>query len=55
MIKGGGGALLREKIVATASDRMVVVADESKLVSVARPFPAAGRGGALRADGDDAG
>ena len=31
LIKGGGGALLREKIVATASDRMVVIADESKL------------------------
>lgn len=31
LIKGGGGALLREKIVATASDRMVVIADESKM------------------------
>jgi ribose 5-phosphate isomerase A len=39
MIKGGGGALLREKIVATASDRMVVVADEGKLVSVLGSFP----------------
>jgi ribose 5-phosphate isomerase A len=39
LIKGGGGALLREKIVATASDRMVVVADESKLVSVLGAFP----------------
>jgi ribose 5-phosphate isomerase A len=39
MIKGGGGALLREKIVATASDRMVVVADEGKLVSVLGAFP----------------
>jgi ribose 5-phosphate isomerase A len=39
MIKGGGGALLREKIVATASDRMVVVADESKLVSSLGLFP----------------
>ena len=39
MIKGGGGALLREKIVATASDRMVIVADESKLVSVLGAFP----------------
>ena len=54
MIKGGGGALLREKIVATASDRMVVIADESKLVGDARHVPAAGRGGALRAAGDDA-
>ena len=31
LIKGGGGALLREKIVATASDRMVVIADDSKM------------------------
>lgn len=30
--KGGGGALVREKIVASASERMVVVADETKLV-----------------------
>jgi ribose 5-phosphate isomerase A len=32
LIKGGGGALLREKIVATASTREIVVADESKQV-----------------------
>ncbi len=32
LIKGHGGALLREKIVAAASKRMVIVADESKLV-----------------------
>jgi len=32
LIKGHGGALLREKIVAAASERMVVVADETKLV-----------------------
>ena len=32
-IKGGGGALLREKIVAAASERMIVIADESKLVT----------------------
>lgn len=32
LIKGGGGAHLREKIVAMASDRMVVIADQSKLV-----------------------
>lgn len=32
LIKGHGGALLREKIVASASKRMVVVADESKVV-----------------------
>jgi ribose 5-phosphate isomerase A len=33
LIKGGGGALLREKIVAAASARMVVIADRSKLVA----------------------
>lgn len=38
LIKGGGGALLREKIVATASDRMVVIADEGKLVSTLGAF-----------------
>jgi ribose 5-phosphate isomerase A len=32
LIKGGGGALLREKIVATASDRMIVIADATKKV-----------------------
>jgi len=32
LIKGGGGALLREKIVAAASDRMIVIADETKWV-----------------------
>jgi len=32
LIKGRGGALLREKIVASASDRMVVIVDEGKLV-----------------------
>ena len=32
LIKGGGGMLLREKIVAAASHRMIVIADESKLV-----------------------
>jgi ribose 5-phosphate isomerase A len=39
LIKGGGGALLREKIVAAASDRMIVIADESKLVPVLGAFP----------------
>jgi ribose 5-phosphate isomerase A len=34
LIKGAGGALLREKIVAAASDRMIVIADRSKLVDV---------------------
>ncbi|WMT88126.1 ribose-5-phosphate isomerase RpiA [Pelagibacterium sp. 26DY04] len=38
LIKGGGGALLREKIVAAASDRMVVIADESKLVETLGRF-----------------
>jgi ribose 5-phosphate isomerase A len=39
LIKGGGGALLREKIVAAASDRMVVIADESKWVDALGRFP----------------
>jgi ribose 5-phosphate isomerase A len=39
MIKGGGGALLREKIVASASARMVVIADESKWVPMLGRFP----------------
>jgi len=39
LIKGGGGALLREKIVASASALMVVIADESKWVSVLGKFP----------------
>jgi ribose 5-phosphate isomerase A len=39
LIKGGGGALLREKIVASASARMVVIADESKWVSTLGRFP----------------
>lgn len=38
LIKGGGGALLREKIVAAASDRMIVIADESKLVDALGRF-----------------
>ena len=33
LIKGGGGALLREKIIAHASDHMVVIADRSKQVA----------------------
>ena len=33
LIKGGGGALLQEKIVATASDRMIVIADAAKAVA----------------------
>jgi ribose 5-phosphate isomerase A len=39
LIKGGGGALLREKIVAAASTRMVVIADASKWVAVLGKFP----------------
>ena len=39
LIKGGGGALLREKIVATASDRMIVIADASKRVAGLGKFP----------------
>ncbi len=39
LIKGGGGALLREKIVATASERMVVIADASKRVANLGKFP----------------
>ena len=39
LIKGGGGALLREKIVASASAQMTVIADESKWVQVLGRFP----------------
>ncbi len=39
LTKGGGGALLREKIVASASTRMIVIADESKLVGTLGAFP----------------
>jgi ribose 5-phosphate isomerase A len=38
LIKGGGGALLREKIVAATSTRMIVIADESKLVETLGAF-----------------
>jgi len=38
LIKGGGGALLREKIVAAVSARMVVIADDSKVVDVLGAF-----------------
>lgn len=38
LIKGGGGALLREKIVAGASKRMIVIADETKIVDVLGAF-----------------
>jgi ribose 5-phosphate isomerase A len=39
LIKGGGGALLREKIVAAASDRMIVIADDTKWVKTLGRFP----------------
>ncbi len=39
LIKGGGGALLIEKIVASASDRMIVIADDSKRVERLGAFP----------------
>ncbi len=39
MIKGGGGALTREKIIAEVADRFVCIVDASKLVSVLGAFP----------------
>jgi ribose 5-phosphate isomerase A len=39
LVKGGGGALLREKIVAAASARMIVIADQTKLVAALGRFP----------------
>ncbi len=39
LIKGGGGALLREKVVASASKQVVILADSSKQVSVLGKFP----------------
>ncbi|HLQ26613.1 MAG TPA: ribose-5-phosphate isomerase RpiA [Acidiferrobacterales bacterium] len=39
LIKGGGGALTREKIIAAASKTFVCIADESKLVDVLGKFP----------------
>jgi ribose 5-phosphate isomerase A len=39
LIKGGGGALLREKIVAAASKSMIVIADEGKWVETLGAFP----------------
>jgi ribose 5-phosphate isomerase A len=39
LIKGGGGALLREKIVAASADRMIVIADESKFKDRLGAFP----------------
>lgn len=39
LIKGGGGALLREKIIASNSKKFIVIADESKLVAKLGQFP----------------
>lgn len=39
MIKGGGGALLREKVVASISDTFICIADDSKYVSKLGKFP----------------
>lgn len=39
MVKGGGGALTREKIVAAVADKFVCIADESKLKTVLGAFP----------------
>lgn len=39
LIKGGGGALLREKVLATASDYLLIIADSSKLVPQLGQFP----------------
>ncbi|MBC6403511.1 MAG: ribose-5-phosphate isomerase RpiA [Hyphomonadaceae bacterium] len=39
LIKGGGACLLREKIIANASDRMVVIVDNSKMVDHLGAFP----------------
>ncbi len=39
LIKGGGGALLREKIVASASANMIVIADKTKIVDTLGAFP----------------
>lgn len=39
LIKGGGGALTREKVLAAASKRFICIADDSKLVGVLGTFP----------------
>ena len=39
LIKGGGGALTREKIVAAVSEKFICIADDSKLVDVLGEFP----------------
>ncbi len=50
LIKGGGGALLKEKIIAYASRRLIIIVDASKLSPrLGAPFPRPGRGGGGRA------
>ena len=39
LIKGGGGALLREKMVASVSEKLIIIADESKCVTQLGRFP----------------
>ncbi len=39
LIKGGGGALTREKIIAAASDKFVCIVDETKMVNILGKFP----------------
>jgi ribose 5-phosphate isomerase A len=39
LIKGGGGALTREKIVAAVADKFICIADESKLVRIVVLLP----------------
>ncbi len=39
LVKGGGGALLREKIVADASKKVIIIADHSKMVEMLGAFP----------------
>ena len=41
MIKGGGGALTREKIIATAAKKFICIVDQSKVVTRLRDFPIA--------------
>lgn len=41
MIKGGGGALLREKLLAQASQEMIIIVDEAKIVQTLGKFPVA--------------
>ena len=55
LIKGAGAALLREKIVATASARMVVIADNSKMVPILGRGAAADRGQSFRPGRDPPG